>query len=231
VNVAIAGAHGQTALRLTRLLVANGERVIGLIRNPDHASDVSDAGASPVLCDLEHATVDEIALAIDTAEAIVFAAGSGADGGAARTLSVDRDAAIKLLGAATIVGAPRYLMISGAGPENPPSEDLTFEVYLRAKAEADAELAASDREWTIVRPGRLTNDPGTGYVRIDAAPFAASVPRDDVASLLALLLADARSARRILYINSGSQPLQDALGEILGRPARPHAGAQRRAEG
>jgi nucleoside-diphosphate-sugar epimerase len=216
VNVAIAGAHGRTALRLTRLLVARGERVIGLIRNPDHASEVSEAGATPVLCDLEHATVEEIALAIDTAQAVVFAAGSGAGSGAAGTLNVDRDAAIKLIGAATIVGAPRYVMISGAGPENPLSEDLTFEVYLRAKAEADAELAASDREWTIVRPGRLTDDPGTGYVRIDAAPFAASVPRDDVASLLALLLADARSARRILYINSGPLPLHDALDEILG---------------
>jgi uncharacterized protein YbjT (DUF2867 family) len=216
VNVAIAGAHGRTALRLTRLLIAGGERVIGLIRAAEHASEVSAAGASPVLCDLEHATVEEIALAIDTAEAVVFAAGSGAGSGAAGTLNVDRDAAIKLIGAATIVGAPRYVMISGAGPENPPSEDLLFEVYLRAKAEADAELAASDREWTIVRPGRLTDDPGTEDVRIDTVPFMGTVPRDDLASLLALVLTDARSARRILYVNSGRQRLEVALEEVLG---------------
>ena len=214
-NVAIAGAHGRTALRLTRLLVARGERVIGLIRNPDHASEVSEAGASAVLCDLEHATVEEIALAIDTADAVVFAAGSGAASGADGTLRVDRDAAIKLIGAATIVGAPRYVMISGAGPENPPSKDLPFEVYLRAKAEADVELAASDREWTIVRPGRLTDDPGTEDVRIDTVPFMGSVPRDDVACVLALALVDARSARRILYVNSGQQPVKMALEEVL----------------
>jgi nucleoside-diphosphate-sugar epimerase len=217
-NVAIAGAHGQTALRLTRLLVAQGERVIGLIRNPDHATDVTEAGASPVLCDLERATVEEIAAAIDTADVVVFAAGAGPGSEAARTLSVDRDGAIKLLAAARTVGAPRYVIISGAGPENPASGDEMFEVYLRAKAEADVELAASDRDWTIVRPGRLTDDPGTGDVRIDAAPILGSVPRDDVASVLALLLGDARSVRRILYVNSGQRPLKETLDEFLSTP-------------
>jgi nucleoside-diphosphate-sugar epimerase len=215
VNVAIAGAHGKIALRLARLLSAEGDRVIGLIRNPDHVADVTQAGASPVLCDLEQASVEEITGAIDGADAVVFAAGAGPGSGADRKLSMDRDGAIKLLRAATAAGAPRYLVVSSSGAENPPSGDEVVEVYLRAKAEADAAIAASDRDWTIVRPGGLTDDAGTGNVRIDAAPFRGSVPRDDVASVLARLLADSRSARRILYVNSGEQSIDQALDGVL----------------
>src|SRR5271163_164878 len=122
-NVVVAGAHGKIALRLTRLLAAEGDRVTGLIRNPDHATEVSPAGASAVLCDLEQATVEEIARAIDGADAVVFAAGAGPGSGAARKLTVDRDGAIKLLRAATATGAERYVMVSGAGVEDPPGGD------------------------------------------------------------------------------------------------------------
>jgi uncharacterized protein YbjT (DUF2867 family) len=202
-------------LRLTRLLDAGGDGVIGLIRNSDHAAEVAQAGASPVVCDLEHATVEEIATAIDGAGAVVFAAGAGPGSGADRKLTMDRDGAIKLLRAAEATGARRYLMISGAGAENPPHGDEVWEIYLRAKAEADSALAASDREWTIVRPGGLTDDPGTGSVRIDADPFSGSVARDDVASVLARLLSDSRGVRRILYVNSGEQSIEQALDAAL----------------
>jgi uncharacterized protein YbjT (DUF2867 family) len=216
VNVTIAGAHGQIALRLARLLTTEGDRVIGLIRNPDHATEVSRAGAAPVRCDLEQASVEEIAIAIEGADAVVFAAGAGPGSGAARKLTMDHDGAIKLLRAATNAGVPRYLMISGAGVENPPDGDGVFDVYLRAKAGADAALEASDREWTILRPGSLTNDAGTGRVRIDSVPFSGPVPRDDVASVLARLLADSRSVGRVLYLSSGAQPIEQALDEVLG---------------
>jgi nucleoside-diphosphate-sugar epimerase len=215
VNVAIAGAHGKIALRLARLLVAGGDRVTGLIRNPDHAGEVSQAGASPVICDLEQATVEEIATAVEGADAVVFAAGAGAGSGADRKLTMDRDGAIKLLRAATAAGAARYLMVSAVGAEDPPGGDAVFEVYLRAKAEADEAVTASDRDWTIVRPGGLTDDPGTGNVRIDPTPFRGTVPRDDVASVLARLLSDPRSTRRVLYLNSGERPIEQALDEVL----------------
>jgi nucleoside-diphosphate-sugar epimerase len=215
-NVAIAGAHGKIALRLTRLLAAEGDRVIGLTRNPDHTAEVAQAGASPVICDLELATVEEIRTSIDGTDAVVFAAGAGPGSGAARKLTMDRDGAIKLLRAATIAGTPRYLMVSAVGAESPPAGDEVYEVYLRAKAEADAALAASDREWTVLRPGGLTDDAGTGNVRIDAAPFRGSVPRDDVASVLAHLLSDPRSTRRVLYVNSGEQPIERAVEAVLG---------------
>jgi uncharacterized protein YbjT (DUF2867 family) len=214
-NVAIAGAHGQIALRLTRLLAGDGNRVTGLIRNPDHAAEVSLAGASPVVCDLEQASVDEIASAVDGVDAVVFAAGAGPGSGADRKLTVDRDGAIKLLRAATNIGAGRYLMVSGSGVENPPAGDGVFEIYMRAKAEADAAVASSDLQWTILRPGGLTDDPGTGHVRIDHAPFSGQVPRDDVARVLARLLRDARGARQILYLSSGDRAIDQALNEAL----------------
>jgi nucleoside-diphosphate-sugar epimerase len=218
VNVAIAGGHGQIALRLTRLLAAEGNQVVGLIRNTAHATEVGAAGASPVQCDLERASVEEIATAIEGADAVVFAAGAGPGSGGGRKLTMDRDGAIKLLRAATAVGAPRYLMISGAGVENPPAGDGVFEVYLRAKAAADEALEASDRVWTIVRPGGLTDEPGTGNVRIGSAPFSGPIPRDDVASVLARLLPDSRSFGQVLYLSSGPQPIQLALDAVLGRP-------------
>jgi uncharacterized protein YbjT (DUF2867 family) len=159
VRVAIAGAHGQVATRLARLLVDRGDDVIGLIRNPRHAEDLRAVGVVPEVCDLEHATVDEIATAVSGSDAVVFAAGAGPGSDAARKLTMDRDGAIKLLDA-TASNACRYVMLSGIGVENPPDSDDVFAVYLRAKAEADAAVIASECDWTIVRPSRLTDDPG-----------------------------------------------------------------------
>src|ERR1700750_1237294 len=110
--VALAGAHGKIAMRLTTLLSRAGDEVIGLIRNPDHTADVGRQGGSPRLCDLEQATVKEITAAITGADAAVFAAGAGPGSGAERKLSMDRDGAIKLLAAAVAVNAPRYVIVS-----------------------------------------------------------------------------------------------------------------------
>ena len=213
--VAIAGAHGKIAMRLASLLAGEGDTVIGLIRNPDHAADVSAQGASPVVCDLEQVTVDEVAGAIRDADAAVFAAGAGPGSGAERKLTMDRDGAIRLLDAATTAGVQRFQIISSVGAENPPDGDDAFGVYLRAKADADEAVQASDRDWTIVRPGRLTEDQGTGRVRIESSPFRGQIPRDDVASVLARLLRDSRSSRRLLYVNGGEQPVEGALEAVL----------------
>jgi uncharacterized protein YbjT (DUF2867 family) len=206
-------------MTLTRLVVAGGDEVIGLIRNPDHADDVSAAGASPVVCDLEQAGTEQIAGAIAGAGAVVFAAGAGPGSGAARKLTVDRDGAIKLLEAATEAGAGRYVIVSSIGAEAPPDGDDVFSVYLRAKAEADDAARRSDREWTIIRPGSLTDDPGTGRARIDADPFRGRVARDDVADVLARVLHDPRASSRILYVNGGEVPIEQALDQVLGPPA------------
>jgi nucleoside-diphosphate-sugar epimerase len=215
--VAIAGAHGKIAMRLSRLLSESGDRVLGLIRNPEHATDVSQAGASPVVCDLEHASSEEIVAALNGADAVVFAAGAGPGSGADRKLTMDRDGAIKLLGAATASGIDRYVIISSVGAENPSDGDDVFSVYLRAKAEADKAVQDSSLDWTIVRPGGLTDDTGTGRVRIDSAPFRGRVTRDDVANVVARLLADPRASRRILYVSGGEDPVQEALESVLSR--------------
>jgi nucleoside-diphosphate-sugar epimerase len=213
--VAIAGAHGKIAMRLTGYLVSGGDTVIGLIRNPDHVADLSREGVSAVVCDLEQASVEEIGAAIQGSDAAVFAAGAGPGSGAERKLSMDRDGAVKLLQAASAAGVPRFVIVSSVGAEDPPDGDDVFSVYLRAKAEADQAVQASDREWTIVRPGRLTDDPGTGRVRIDSEPFRGEVPRDDVAAVLARLLPNARSQQRVLYVNGGDQSVDQALDAVL----------------
>jgi len=217
--VAIAGAHGKIAMRLTALLTADGDSVVGLIRNSDHAREVGERGASPVVCDLERATSDEVATAISGADATVFAAGAGPGSDAERKLSMDRDGAIKLLDGAKAAGVPRFVIVSSVGAERPPDGDDVFSVYLRAKAEADEAVQASDRDWMIVRPGRLTDDRGTSRVRIDAAPFRGHVPRDDVAAVIARLLHDPRVSRRVLYVNGGEQPIEQALEGVLSAPA------------
>jgi uncharacterized protein YbjT (DUF2867 family) len=184
------------------------------VRNPKHAEDLRAVGVVPEVCDLEHATVEEIATAVSESDAIVFAAGAGPGNGAARKLTMDRDGAIKLLDATTS-NACHYVMLSGIGVENPSDGDDVFAVYLRAKAEADAAVTTSDRDWTIVRPGRLTDDPGTGQVRAAAAPFRGEIPRDDLAAFLAGVLHDPRAEPHILYVNSGDEPVDQALEAAL----------------
>ncbi len=206
-------------MRLVRALIPGDDTVIAIIRNPDHRNELSRLGASPVLCDLERASVDELAAAIEGADAAVFAAGAGPGSGAPRKLTMDRDGALKLLAAAQKAGVRRYLIISSVGAENPPAGDDGFSVYLRAKADADAAVQASDREWTIVRPGRLTDDPKTGRIRVSSTPFRGQVSRDDVAAVLARLVHDPRAARHTLYVNGGDQPIEQALEELLAAPA------------
>jgi uncharacterized protein YbjT (DUF2867 family) len=214
-DIVIAGAHGKVARRLARLLVARGDSVRCLIRNPDHAEDLRDDGSEPVLLDLEDAEPDQVAEAVAGADAVVFAAGAGPGSGPERKLTVDRDGAIRLLAGARAADVPRYVMISSVGAEDPPDDDDVFSVYLRAKAEADRALTASDRDWTVVRPGFLNDDPGTGRLRVQTDPIRDQVPRDDVAAVLAAVLAEPRSARLTIYVVGGEDPIEQALEAVL----------------
>ena len=215
-DIVIAGGHGQVARRLTALLAARGDRVRGLIRNPDHATDLRADGSEPVVCDLERASVEDLAAAIAGADAVVFAVGAGPGSGAERKLTIDRDGAIKLLAATRSAAVERYVMVSSIGAEELPDGDDVFSVYLRAKAQADAALAESDRAWTIVRPGFLDDEPGTGRVRLTAGPVRDAVSRDDVAATLAAILHEPRSVRHVLYVIAGDDPIEQALAAVLG---------------
>jgi uncharacterized protein YbjT (DUF2867 family) len=214
-DVTIAGAHGQIGRRLTRLLVERGWGVRGLIRNPEHADDVRSDGGEPVVCDLEHAPAQAVAEAVGPADAIVFAAGAGPGSGAERKLTMDRDGAVRLIDAARSLGIPRYVIVSSIGAEDQPDGDDVFSVYLRAKGEADRALADSGLEWTIVRPGHLTNDPGEGRVTIGEKPLRGEVTRDDVAATLAAVLNEPRSVGRTLYVIGGEQNVDEQLAAAL----------------
>ena len=162
-DVAIAGGHGKVALRLTRRLRERGDRVRSLIRDPAHAADVEAAGgrAAAVRPRARRARTS-VARVTAGADAVVFAAGAGPGSGPERKWTVDYGGAVKLIAAARANGIDRYVMLSSRGADPDAPGDDTFAVYLRAKGKADAELRASGLAYTIVRPGWLTDDPGTG---------------------------------------------------------------------
>jgi uncharacterized protein YbjT (DUF2867 family) len=182
-DIVIAGGHGRVARRLARLLAARGDRVRGLIRNPDHAADLEADGAEPVVVDLE-AQVD-LSPHLQGADAVVFAAGAGPGSGPERKRTVDLGAAVELADAADAAGVPRYVMVSSIGAHDPASAGEQMRPYLEAKAEADAAVLASGLDVTIVRPGSLSDDPGTGLVDLTTElGRSGPIARDDVAAVL-----------------------------------------------
>ncbi|GAA2740053.1 SDR family oxidoreductase [Kitasatospora cinereorecta] len=202
-HVVIAGGHGQIALRLERLLAARGDSVAGLVRRAEQAADLAAAGARAVLCDLESATTDELAEQLRGADAVVFAAGAGPGSGSARKLTVDRDAARLLADAAEQAGVRRYLLVSTMGTEHIGDPGLApeFDVYLQAKLAAEDAVRSRPLDWTVLRPGRLTDAPGTGRVTLAPPPLAmGSVSRDDVAATLVALLDDPSTVHRTLEL-------------------------------
>jgi uncharacterized protein YbjT (DUF2867 family) len=211
-TIVIAGGHGKIALRLARLLSARGDTVRSLIRNPGHAAGVHATGAEPVVADMEE--LDSLAEFVEGAQAVVFAAGAGPGSGPERKRTVDLGAAVKLLDAAQATGARRYLMVSSIGAGDPSSASGPMQPYLEAKAEADAALSASDLEWTIVRPGALTDDPGTGLVWVGEEERRAAVTRDDVAAVLAGCLDEPRTVRKTFVLLQGETPIAEALASL-----------------
>ena len=209
-DVVVAGGHGKVALRLTRLLSARGDRVRSLIRNPGHAADVEAAGGEPVILDME--AEDDLSTSVAGADAVVFAAGAGPGSGPERKQTVDYGAAVKLIDAARNAGVARYLIVSSIGADDPSSARGQMRPYLEAKHDADAALSASGLAYTIVRPGSLTEDPGTGRVTLtEDMSTRGPIPRDDVAAILAAALADDSTAGKTFVAVSGETPIDEAL--------------------
>jgi uncharacterized protein YbjT (DUF2867 family) len=212
-KVAIAGAHGKVGLLLGQRLAERGDAVRGLIRKPEQASDLREAGMESVLCDLERD--DDVAPAVRGAEAVVFAAGAGPGSGAERKRTMDYAGAVKLIEAAKAEGIRRYVMVSAMGAEDPPTEsEEVFAVYLRAKAEADAALEASGLDHTIVRPGGLTDGPLTGLVTVGSGLERGEVSRADVAAVLAAVLPAANAIGKTFELVSGQTPIEEAVAGI-----------------
>ena len=212
-KVLVAGAHGQTARRLTRVLVAGGHEVRGLVRKGEQLAEVESDGAEPVLVDLETDEVDgRVGDAVVGCDAIVFAAGAGPGSGNERKETMDYGGAAKLVEAAEKNGVGRYLMLSSMGADDPEGRDEAMRPYLRAKARADERLKESGLDWTVIRPGRLTDDGGTGLV--DAAESLGrygEIPREDVARVFAVALETPATSGKTFEVLSGERPIQEAL--------------------
>ena len=206
-RVVIAGAHGQVGARLGRLLRARGDVVVGVVRNPDHGPDLRAAGVEPVVLDLETAGRSELATVLAGADAVVFSAGAGAGSGDARKDTVDRAAA----------GVERYLLVSSMGVDlvrdgaSPDGVDPAFVTYLRAKLAAEQDVTGRSLAWTVLRPGRLTDEPGTDGVTLSHSVPRGDVARDDVAAVLAALLDQPGTAGQVLELTSGSVPVDQAV--------------------
>jgi uncharacterized protein YbjT (DUF2867 family) len=202
-HIIVFGGHGKVALQLSRILTARGDEVSSVFRNPDHSDDVAATGATPVVADIEKLDTDALADLVAGHDAVVFSAGAGG-GEPARTYAVDRDAAIRVIDAAAQAGAKRFVMVSyfGAGPDHGVPQDDPFFAYAEAKAAADAHLRASELDWTVLGPGRLTLEPATG--KIVLAKGNGAVSRADVALVVAAALADDSTVRRTIEFNNGS---------------------------
>ncbi len=211
-RVVVIGGHGKVALHLERILSERGDEVTALIRNPDHAADIEAAGARPQVADVENMTTDQIADVLRGHDAVVWSAGAGG-GNPERTYAVDRDAAIRSMDAATAAGVRRYVMVSyiGSRPDHGVPEDNSFFAYADAKAAADEYLRASDLEWTVLGPGTLTVDAGTGLIEVADDPAEPSVSREDVAAVVAATLVDPGTVHRTIPFNNGTTPIADAL--------------------
>jgi uncharacterized protein YbjT (DUF2867 family) len=216
-RVVIAGGHGKIALHLERFLSTRGDEPLGLIRNPAQADDLREAGAEPVVADLEQTTPEEVAKTMAGADAAVFAAGAGPGSGNDRKDTVDRAASALFAQAAELAGVRRVIQISSMGLNrvDDPGFDETFRIYLKAKAAAEEDLRARDLDWTILRPGGLIDEPGTGLVRLAPPSIPPGrVARQDVAAVLLGLLDDDNTIGLTLELTKGESPIEIAIAQL-----------------
>ena len=214
-RIAIAGGHGQVARLLGQRLSGEGHDVVGLIRTPEQADDLRAAGMEPAVISLEDASVDDVAEVINGCDAVVFAAGGGPESGRARKWSVDLMGAVLLADAAEKAGVRRYVMVSSIGSDAPENVDAgVFQVYLYAKGGADADLRTRDLDWTIVRPGMLTDDAPTGQVTINPDQQRQPITRGDVAHTLAQVLTSGHAIRETFVVVNGTTPVDEAVASL-----------------
>ncbi|KAA9166752.1 NAD(P)H-binding protein [Amycolatopsis acidicola] len=212
-RVVIAGGHGKIALHLERQLAASGDQAVGIIRNAAQAEDLRAVSAEPVVLDLENSTAAEVAEVLKGADAAVFAAGAGPGSGAERKQTVDLGAAALFAEAAELAGVSRHVQIGSMGVGRPPrpGTDEVFAAYLKAKEAAEDDLRTRQLDWTILRPGRLTDEPATGEVHIAESVDYGEIPREDVAALIIALLEEQRSVRRTFEAVGGNTPIAEAV--------------------
>lgn len=212
-RIAIVGGNGQIARLLHPLLVARGHRPIALVRSESHRARLEAAGAEVRLLDIERSTAGDFNAAFEGAHAVVFAAGGGPDGNVERKRTVDLDGSLKSIEGAQQVGISRFVQVSAINVDQPVAHDASpvWRAYVEAKRDADAALRDSGLDWTIIRPGVLTDADGTGLVELGEGVARADVPRADVAAVLAEVLDSGAGIGAQWNLVSGDTPVADAV--------------------
>jgi Putative NADH-flavin reductase len=217
-RIAIIGAHGKVAQQLMRLLYDSGDEFVGVVRDPEQTEDVYRFGGDGVLLDIEDAAPEQLAAVLTGCDAVVFSAGAGAGSGVGRKRTVDYEGSVKSAAAAQQAGVRRFIQVSAMGVDSPvtPDADETWAAYVQAKRDADLSLRQQDLDWTILRPGSLTLDEGTGRVRLGETVPRGSIPRADVAALIVAVLNDPRTIGWVWEATSGDTPIPEAIASLVG---------------
>jgi uncharacterized protein YbjT (DUF2867 family) len=218
-TVAVVGGHGQIARLLHPLLLEAGHTPVALVRSQEQADRLEADGVRTRDLDLEADDVDAYARAFDGCDAVVFAAGGGPDGNLERKRTVDLEGSTKSVDAAARAGITRFVQVSAIDVDEPVPDDTdpVWRAYVEAKRDADAHLRGSTLDWTIVRPGRLTDEAATGSVALGEAVPRGEVTRADVAAVLLAVLDDDRTVGRQWNLVGGDTPVLQAVEEALGR--------------
>jgi uncharacterized protein YbjT (DUF2867 family) len=217
-RVVIVGAHGKVAQQLMRVLYDNGDDFVGIVRGEEHADDVYRLGGEGVLLDIEQATPEQLATAFSGSDAVVFTAGAGGGSSIERKRTVDYAGSVKSMQGAVIAGVRRFVQVSAWGVDTPLPDDTepVWRAYVEAKRDADAVLRESGLDWTILRPGGLTFDEGTGLVTLGDSVERGSIPREDVARLISACIDEPASIGHVWEVVSGSTPIADAVRAQVG---------------
>ncbi|WP_144779853.1 SDR family oxidoreductase [Marinobacter maritimus] len=211
-HVFIAGANGQIGQHLLREMANSDHEVRAMIRHPDQGPELQQLGATEtVLGDLEK----DCSEAMKGCDAVIFAAGSGPHTGPEKTTDVDQNGAIRLIDTAKAMGIKRFVIVSSIGAEEPDNGPEKLRHYLQAKHNADEHLKNSGLNYTIVRPGQLTNDEGTGKVSVSVRPEEiGKIPRQDVARVLLATLDADTTGDSVFYVVSGDTPVAEAVAKL-----------------
>jgi uncharacterized protein YbjT (DUF2867 family) len=212
-RIAVVGGHGKVALQLHPLLVERGLRPVALVRSERYREELEGLGAEVRFLDIENSDVAAFADALRGSDAIVFTAGGGPDGNIERKRTVDLEGSLKSAQAAAELGVRRFVQVSAINVERPVADDVSpvWKAYVIAKRDADRALQATDLDWTILRPGQLTDEPGTGLVTLADDVPRGPVPRADVAAVIAAVLDDDRSIGATWALVGGDTPIGEAI--------------------
>ncbi|QOQ56831.1 SDR family oxidoreductase [Bacillus amyloliquefaciens] len=213
-KVFLIGANGQIGQRLTGLFQKDGTHTLrAMVRKEEQKEALQAAGTEAVLADLE-GSAEDIAKAAEGCDAIVFTAGSGGSTGHDKTLLIDLDGAAKAVEAAKKAGIKRFIMVSALQAHNRANWNEALKPYYVAKHYADKILEASGLTYTIIRPGGLLNDPGTGNIKAAADLERGSISRDDVANTVIASLDEANTYEKAFDLTAGSTPVREALKQL-----------------